>query len=289
MRKTFILFFCCCLFANAQKPKGKFLVDSVLVGLPIQFALTFEHNNATDLVFPDSNYNFKPFKLIKTDYFPTKTKGTKSLDSVIYTLVTFEIDSVISLSLPVSYYNSKQKYFSVPSLVYFKKMVSENDLIAPKVKPSTSFFAVPLDFNFPKLFYYLIISLFTFVVLFLAFGRAIQNQFKIFMYYRKHKEFVSQFKKIAKKTKSEKNIGDGLILWKNHLEWLKNQPYSTMTTKEIISKMPIERLDEALKEFDMAIYGGVVSDQMPFAFNVLFDICSSVYKEEFKKYQTALR
>ncbi len=275
--------------AKGQKLRGLFLEDSVLVGYPINFALIFEHNNASDLVFPDSNYNFKPFRLVKTEYFPTKTKGKLSVDSVIYTLLTFEIDSVFKISLPVVSLNSKKKYYSTPSIVYLKKMVSENDFNMPQVKPSLAFYEVPLDINFPMVFYYLLLFLFSFFVLFLVFGKAIVNQFKILMFYKKHKEFVTQFKRIAKSSKDKISIGNGLILWKNHLEYLQNIPFSTMTTKEIILNKPIERLDEALKEFDFAIYGGVVSEQMPFAFNILFEVASNIYKSEFKKFKANLK
>lgn len=289
MRILFLVLIFSAISANGQKPRGLFLEDSVLVGYPINFALIFEHNNASDLVFPDSNYNFKPFKLIKTEYFPTKTKGKLSVDSVIYTLLTFEIDSVLTISLPVISLNSKKKYYSTPSVVYLKKMVSKKDFISPKVKPSTAFYSVPLDFNSPKLFYYLILFLFSSFVLFLVFGKTIMNQFKIMMFYRKHKEFVAQFKKTAKSSRDEKSIVKGLILWKNHLEFLQNIPFSTMTTKEIILNKPIERLADALKEFDIAIYGGVVSKQMSFAFNILFEVVSDIYKSEFKKFKANLK
>jgi hypothetical protein len=70
---------------------------------------------------------------------------------------------------------------------------------------------------------------------------------------------------------------------------LLKKPYSTMTTSEISKTLENERLEDALKEFDLAIYGGVLSDQIPFAFNILFDFASDSYKKQRRIYKDFLK
>ena len=82
-------------------PKGKFLSDSVKVGLPVKYALSYRHKATADIFFPDSSYNFTPFELVKREYFNTITDENGSLDSVVYTLISFEVSPVQELSLPV--------------------------------------------------------------------------------------------------------------------------------------------------------------------------------------------
>ena len=58
------------------------------------------------------------------------------------------------------------------------------------------------------------------------------------------------------------------------------RPYSSYTSKEIITHLPNERLEEALREIDSAIYGGILSTQMPFSMNVLLDKSIELYKKQ---------
>ena len=85
----------------AQQPRGQFLQDSIKLGKPFQYALSFRHKPALDVLFPDTTYNFKPFEVKSFEYFPTKTDARGSLDSVVYTLVSFDIHKIQPLSLPI--------------------------------------------------------------------------------------------------------------------------------------------------------------------------------------------
>jgi hypothetical protein len=291
MKKSIILI---CLISNAilvfsQKPRGYFHDDSVAIGKPIVFSLTYLHDSKSSLIFPDSNYNYQPFKLVGIDYFPTKTENGISLDSVTYQLVTFNIDSTFKFRLPVTNLSTKKKIFSDYVSVKLKSMIKEKDLKNPTIKKSTGFFSVPLDFNFPKVLYYFMIFLISGLIVWALFGKLMIRQFKIWLYKRKHKDFATNFKKLAKTPKNRENISSALVLWKNHMEWLQRRPFSSMTTSEITKALENERLEEALKEFDLAIYGGQVSEHIPFAFNILFDYITDTFKKQSKIYKEKLK
>lgn len=81
-------------------PKGFFQQDSVQIA-PFNFSLSLSYNADEQVLFPDSNYNYKPFELIGKNYFPTKTVNGISKDCVVYIFDTFKTDSIQKLSLPV--------------------------------------------------------------------------------------------------------------------------------------------------------------------------------------------
>ena len=289
--KNFLVFFILFLplLSFAQRPKAYFNNDSLQIGKPLFFSLTYTHSSKTDLLFPDSTSNFKPFELLDIYYFPTKTLTGKSLDSVVYKLITFKVDSNYSLSLPIQNLRSKNKIYSDTAFVKLHSSLDSNDLVSPLIKKSTGYFDVPLDFNFPKFLYFLVVFLFSAVVFWAIFGKMLYRSVLVWRFNQKQQRFATAYKKLSKNPKNFKNIENGLVLWKNHLEWLLRKPYSTMTTSEINKTLENERLDEALKEFDHAIYGGMLSDHIPFAFNILFDFASETFKKQRKAYKEALK
>lgn len=277
------------VFGFAQKPKAYFSKDSLYVGKPVFFSLTYLHNGKTDLLFPDSSYNYKPFEFLEVEFFPTKTQNGKSLDSVVYKLITFNVDSTYSLSLPVQLLRSKKTIFSDSASIKLHSLLHANDIRNHRIKKSTGYFRVPLDFNFPKFLYYLFLLLVSLAVFWALFGKFLIRNVRIWQFGQKHQKFSTAFKKLSKSPKNFANISSGLIIWKNYLEWLLKKPYSTMTTSEISKTLKNERLEDALKEFDLAIYGGVLSDQIPFAFNILFDFASDSFKKQRKIYKDFLK
>lgn len=282
MRSIFFIILLFNFCASAQKPEGTFLDDSLWVGKPVRFSFTYLHKNESDIVFPDSNYNFKPFKLIDIEYFPTKSIKNKSLDSVIYTLVCYEIDPLFTLSLPIRFINNRKEVFSIERSIVRSATANEADIALSKLKDNTGYFQVPLDFNYPRLLYILLILLISSFLVFFIFGRKISKQLIKLKFYFKHREFKSSYKRCSKKPKLKKNITEALNLWKNEMEWIVKKPISSMTTKEITEALKSDRLNEALKEFDTALYAGIVTDHIPFAFNVIYDICIEHYKKRMR-------
>src|SRR5437868_3547907 len=94
-----IILFPSLLKSQTFPPQGTFQEDSVQIGAPFGFALSLSYDAQEQVLFPDSNYNFKPFELIEKNYFPTKTVNGISKDCVVYIFETFKTDSIQKLSL----------------------------------------------------------------------------------------------------------------------------------------------------------------------------------------------
>lgn len=263
----------------AQKPVGRFQTDSIELGRPIDYALSYHHSPSAEVFFPDTTYNFYPFEIIRRNIFPTSTTNGVSTDSVVYTLVTFDITKNQKLGLPI-YLLSKRDCTAVYALtdsVFLKEMI-KTSVDSLQLKTDTKLLPLSQQVNYPKILTYLLGLLGIVLIIYAFFGRFIRKQYTLFLFGRRHKDFQTNYKKFTRSTLDDVTIGKALVLWKKHLEWLEKRPYTSYTTKEIISRLPNERLEEALREVDSAIYGGILSTQMPQAMNVLLDKATELYK-----------
>ncbi|GGD78130.1 hypothetical protein GCM10011514_47650 [Emticicia aquatilis] len=263
----------------AQKPIGRFQTDSIELGRPIDYTLSYHHSPSAEVFFPDTTYNFYPFEIIRRNIFPTSTTNGVSTDSVVYTLVTFDIRKTQKLELPI-YLLSKRDCTAVYSLadsVFLKEMI-KTSVDSLQLKTDTKLLPLSQQVNYPKILTYILGLLGIALIIYAFFGRFIRKQYTLFLFGRRHKDFQTNYKKFTRSTLDDVTIGKALVLWKKHLEWLEKRPYTSYTTKEIISRLPSERLEEALREVDSAIYGGILSTQMPLAMNVLLDKATELYK-----------
>ena len=275
-----------------NKPHGYFVQRNTTLGQPISYSLSYRHDPTAEVIFPDSSYNFAPFELKKKQLFTTKTNQHGSLDSVVYTLVSFDIQPLKKLALPIQIMNGNDTTFIFSEIdsVFFKENISDSLLQEATLKNDT--FLLPAEkeidtWRYTKVILSVLLGL---GVLFLLFGKIIFRTYKLFVFTRKHRDFTSKFKRyIRESTNENASLHKALLLWKNHLQWLENKPFNSFTTKEILDNIPNERLGEALREIDMAIYGGVYSTQMPFAMNKLMDIANELYKIQLTEYAHKLR
>ncbi|MBK6976860.1 MAG: hypothetical protein IPH28_06855 [Cytophagaceae bacterium] len=272
-----------------QKPKGRFLSDTLEVGRNIKFALSLTHNSKHPVTFPDSTHNYKPFELIEIEYFPTQTLGGVSLDSAVYTLLSFSTDSILSLSLPVNYLKTGKNQFSDKEFVRLHSAISQKTISGYQLEASTGFFEVPIDFNYPKILYFLGLLIAISAVIWLIFGKFFIRTYKIWRYKNKHRGFLSIYKRLGRNIENQKIVSEVLLVWKKHMAWLIRKPIESMSTKEISETIPNDRLTEALKEFDLAIYGGKISSHLSIAMIIMQDAATEAFKSGFKSYKTKLK
>lgn len=264
----------------AQKPIGRFLTDSVELGKPFDYALSYYHSPSAEVFFPDTTYNFYPFEMVRRNYFTTSTVNNRSLDSVVYTLVTFDISKTQRFSLPVYVLGKRDctAVYSPLDSVFLREMIktSTDSLM---LKTDTKLMPLEQQVNYPKIFGYLLGLLGVLGIIYAFFGKWLEKRYRLFLFARRHREFTNTYKKITRGTLDSSNIGRALVMWKEHLEWLENRPYTSYTSKEIINRLPSESLEESLRDVDTAIYGGILSTQMPVAMNVLLEKAVELYRK----------
>ncbi len=267
-------------------PKGKFLSDSVKVGLPVKYALSYRHKATADVFFPDSAYNFAPFEMVKREYFNTVTDQNGSLDSVVYTLISFEVMPLQELSLPV-YVRAKRdctRVFAPMDYVVLNSIINPNaniDTLA--LKKDTRLIPIAQQVNFPLIFLIIIGLLLLVGMVFWFFGKPIRRQVRLFNFRRRYDDFRKLFQRLSRGTEDAKkrleNIEKAVVLWKIYIERIEHKPFTTFTTKEILDNLKDSRLSDALREIDATVYGGVYSSKTIASLQVLQELAEGLYRE----------
>ncbi|NOT77116.1 MAG: hypothetical protein HOP08_19500 [Cyclobacteriaceae bacterium] len=254
---------------------ARFESDSISVGKVIPYSLTARYSKAEQLIFPDSTFSFAPFEFSKKIFFPTKTTGDVSYDSVVYWLTTFEIDSIQKLRLPVfviqqmdcvavlSPFDSVRLNFRVAAMPDSTKAQNL------PLKTNTIYQRVSWIFNYPVAAIITGILLLVVIVCWILFGKRIRKYFAIKKLTREYNEFIARFNKSLDQLSSEFNgrkAEDALIIWKGYMEDLERYPYTKFTSREIIRRENDDQLGNALRSIDRGIYGGLSSSLEPFRF-----------------------
>lgn len=283
--KVFILFFFLLagvLHSHGQelKPQGGFLQDSVKVGEQIVYALSFRHTNQ-EVIFPDSNYNYYPFTFVNKEYFTTRSIGNYAIDSAVYYLTTFEIDTVQPLGLPVFVLTNgdSSAIFAARDTVFFQETVKAiPDSIA--LKDSSFYRDVPTAINYPYILIGVGILVLVAAIIIIFFGKQIKRRWRHYKLKKEHKQFVEKVNGLIGQMNGNPSEQAGLVLaeWKKYLEMLEKKPFTKLTTKEIAKMNPDERLENALKSLDRSLYGKIYDDNIKDWLYYLLDYSYERYK-----------
>ena len=284
MRSVFIVLFCCLTlsgFAQDNKPSGYFLKDSVKIGEPVPFIFSYSDRKNRPVIFPDSLYNFAPFELIDKAYFDTKSDSIVSIDSAVYYLSTFEIDTVQYLTLPVFVMlgdDSLSVYSNQDSIILNQVVLQMPDSI--NLEENAFYRPVGLEFNYP----YWIVALITLGVLALivlfVYGKKIKKRIQLYRLKKKLEKFNLSFDEEIEGLNADptkEKIEHVLIFWKTYMERLEKIPYRKLTTKEIVTVQQNSSLEETLKSIDRNIYSPIKVNALQNDFEFLKDYSTDRY------------
>ncbi|SOD95436.1 hypothetical protein [Spirosoma fluviale] len=272
-------------------PTGYFLTDSIEIGRPFRYSLTYHHAPTVDVLFPDTAQFFAPYRVQKVAVFATQTTGDGSKaisrDSAVYTLVSFETDSVQLLRVPVRTINAVDctAQWTLTDTVFLRSKLAQalpDSLAARSLTLATETSLAPLQqqFNYGALLIgFLGISLVV-GALYLLFGNLARQQWRLYVLNRRHARFLREYtqlnERISPLTAAE-IANQAVVMWKMYLEQLDPQPYSSLTTSELADRFHDERVTNALRDADQMIYGGTFTAQSQSALLVLSDVATQMY------------
>ncbi|WP_299464935.1 hypothetical protein [uncultured Microscilla sp.] len=268
------------------KPVGYFIQDSSAIGVPLYYSLSFKHPAKMEVIFPGKEYFYDPFDFYETQYFPTKTTSGGSLDSVVYKLATFEIDKVQKIALPVFILTPKDcvTIYAEPDSIILKELV-KGDLKELSTRENAQPRPLKELVNYP--YWVAGFSLFAIVLLvgWLALGKRIRRALSLYQFQARHTRFLREFNRLSNRFASRKAINDiekALTIWKKHLEYIEDKPFSTYTSKEISQVIPNTELAHSLKMIDRVIYGKSIASDISESLEVLkeFSILRYETKQE---------
>lgn len=257
--------------AQSVAVRGQFLTDSVSVGQPVKYALTVRYPSAFLLLMPDSTFKFEPFEWSGRTYFPTHTENGVSLDSLVYQLTSFEIDSIQTLAVPVFVVNKQDCTAVWPendTLFFSKRVFQLPDSLSANALPlrtNTDYWKVPWQLNSILIALALIVTVVVLTIVWLIFGKRIRRYWRLRKLNRQHLAFVRQFNQQLDQLQAGYTVGgaEGLLVsWKQYMEQLSEIPYTKYTTQEV-KKINLNTTVLAnLTKIDLAIYGGIRPDSI---------------------------
>jgi hypothetical protein len=262
------------VFGQASLPRGKFLSDSIEVGKPFLYALSFRHAPKTEVFFPDTTYNFLPFEVLSKKSFTSRTDQKGSLDSAVYQLVTFNITPWQTLKIPVFVFKGKDctAVFTATDSIFLRKSNFTGITDTTSLKPEVGLLPLNHKFNFSIFLGFLALAIGVSVSVYWLFGTDIYKQWQLIKLQRRHMEYNRSYNRLLKNARERDDIKDAekaIIVWKNYLERLEKKPFATYTTREIMDNLPDEGLAAALKNMDGIIYGQEKSRDMDKSLEVL--------------------
>jgi hypothetical protein len=285
------------LLAFGQKPDlppptGLFQLDSIKIGEPVAFIFYLKHKSGQEVLFPDSTYNFAPFEFVSKRFFNTRSAGGWSRDSAVYTLRSFSVQPIQSLSLPVYVLHNRDTLavYSAPEEVYLKQLVAGTpDPL--QLRAHTRLVPIEKRLN---LAYWLIgagVVMLLLLLVWMIFGKQLIIRYRLYVLRKHHNLFISRYNAYIdqfNRSESLHTIEQAITLWKNYLTNLEGNAINSFTTREIAAFYnEDEDVSTALRLFDKAIYGNIVSDKSSetiIAFYLLHHFADRRY--EFIKDQT---
>lgn len=269
-------------------PLLKSKTHEISLGETFQVSLEWKHPAEQEVFFPRDKSHFLPFKLVGLKPLETITENGTSKDEVQYELMTFEVDDIQTLSLPVWYMedgDSVRLVSNVDTLFY-------NSIIADSVLDKSEFKWDPFWIK-PKTgtnhwawvkWVLLVLSFLLILIFFLR--KTIERSYLIWKFGKRQQAFALKFRKSMKEAE---DLNNSVALWKEHMEWLDKIPYTSLSTSEITLRTENERLGEALKKVDAAIYGGEHSEQLLLALQILYNESNLTFRKRKKEFIKSLK
>ena len=277
-------FFILLSLPGLAQPVGQFLDDTIEVGRPFRYALTVRHGASQDVFFPDTTRHFAPFLVKSVAVFPTQTVNRISIDSAVYTLVSFEVSRARVLQVPVYLANGADctALLSSPDTVFLQSAVlatTRPDTL--QLAPDVGLTPLPQEFNYAYLAVVVGIIGVLAAAVYILFGSLLRQRWQRYLLGRYHTRFLTEYNQLTRNLGPE-STGDttnqAIVNWKKYLERLEKKPYTSLTSREIAERIGDDRLADALRETDRMIYGGSFTDQSPLALRVLRDVAISAYQ-----------
>ncbi|WP_229253622.1 hypothetical protein [Dyadobacter sp. NIV53] len=187
-------FFTFPLCAQKTIPKGKFLTDSIEVGKPFLYSLSYYHAPGKEVFFPDTTFDFSPFEIISQKSFNSSTDEKKNitLDSAIYHLITFDVAAFQTLSLPVYTYEKSDctSVYSNRDSIFLRKSNLNPFDNSNVLKPETNLIPLGREFNFSILIGTLALVIGVVGAVYWVFGKDIYKQWQLVKLQRRHLEYL---------------------------------------------------------------------------------------------------
>lgn len=257
--------------AAGTGPVGHFSRTVVEVGQPLSYELSYLHDPAEEVVFPDSLAAFGPFEYAGRRWLPTRTENGHSLDRVVYLLRTFSLAPVQELQLPVLVLRGPHdtlRLLPPPARVRLRRVAptlfTTTAASPPILRGGYRWLPLVAAFNYPFWLAGLAGLLALGGAAWALYGRRWRQRYGRYKRRKNHVYFLAQFARNAERftlSRSASVVERTVALWKNYLSSLDSSNLSSLTTKELTQYFDNdEDVRRALRATDRVVYGNLLSE-----------------------------
>jgi len=271
--------------------KAKFNLDTIKIGevVPLSFSITYPETS--DVVLPDSTFQFTPFTYNSYHWFPTKYANGILTDSVVYYLSTFELDQNQYVELSAIEVQGKDSItHSIATDSVSLRFIVEaipDSLADIKLMENTNYYRVPPVFNTTFASVVIVLLFFSLLILWVIFGKKISVWWKIRTMNKEFFKFNENYNllktKITQSQELSRSVEDTIIFWKKYMEKLENLPYRKLATAELNNLKKEEDLLKNLRTIDKAIYSKSGTSEVIKSLSELQEYSSKIYHDRIEE------
>ncbi len=259
------------VFSQKIEVKGRFLADTMQLGQRVSYVLEVRFPYDVQVLMPDSTSDYGGFKLLGIKTFNSRLENNIQMDSVLYELISFGLDSIQYLRLPI------YKYEAGDSTIYHSNKDSIL-LIKPKIgtglQEDLRHATLNYKFNYQVWLASILAALVAIYTLARVYTQRVKRMYlkiaqkrRFKIYIKNHNEMLKTFQQAHDVGTLEKIVGN----WKDIMSDISQKPVSTYTAKEINHIYKDQKLYEALQNIDRAIYSGAFSDQLYVDIEIIYN------------------
>lgn len=260
--------------------------DSARLGERVGYVLKVKHPETSQVIFPDSTFDYSPFVLLEKQTFISSTREGVTVDSTIYFLSNFSLAPRSFLTLPVFEivrYDSVTYYPNEAEIQLKLELDSIPD--EPIFKENNVYQVLTKEWNWIIISLVILAILSLLVIVILIFARPIQRLWREQREKRRWNQFERKWS--LKMTQLEEfpsvALADEVIgWWKSYMESMTQLPIKEWTSSEISENLNDPKVLESLRSIDMIIYAGKSSKNDPTR-HYLLEIARSKYQEKLNR------
>jgi len=276
-------------FAQGQDVvvEGYFLQDSAKLGERVGYVLKSSYPSDLPIIFPDSTFDFGNFEYLDKQIFSSLSEDSVTLDSAVYWISNFSLDSVQAFRMPVFEvlkYDSISHFPPPASLALTLTIDEIPEELA--FEENNSYLNIPIAFNYPYLIIGISVLVTLIVLAFVIFGKGLFKRWKAYRERKKWRTFISNWEGSMSALVQHPSIqqADELLgLWKNYLENLTGLPYKEWTATEISVHLNKPEIIKDFRKIELIIYANRIDDNIREACDNLLKISEGQLEEKIDK------
>ncbi|RAI86047.1 hypothetical protein [Algoriphagus yeomjeoni] len=271
--------------SNAQQVKvdGYFMQDSAKIGERVGYVLKATYPESTQIIFPDSTFDFSPMVLLEKKTYISSTQDSITQDSTVYFVSNFSLDPSTYLTLPVYELARYDSVVHYPMEAELKLKLTLDSIPEQLVFQQNNIYQ-----SLEKSFNWIIIGiilggiLIFLGIIYFLFADKFQEYWKERREKRRWEQFEKRWKTqtaLLTKNPSIESADEVIGLWKGYMESITNLPIKEWTSSEIGERLDNLEIFKALRAIDLIIYAGESSESEE-ATSYLLEVAREKYQEK---------